>query len=337
MQHDSIHKLLCAFPRVIADILRGYLGWDIVARLDFNTLEQVSAEQVTQALRRRLSDSVWRVRCDDGTWVWIYVILEFQSRPDPGMALRLLGYVGALYEQLQRLPEYIGGKVPPVLAIVLYNGKREWAEVLATRERIALEPGSDVEEMLPRLRFPVIDERRAERLGPDARNAAELMFRLWSLRTKAELADLIGSVLDCLPEAEERPLREAFEQVIVEEVVPAYFGEGSPLREARELVSIETMLKDDVMTFEEQAERRGLDRGLDLGCETIRSAYARMTRVRFGPEASKRLEALLRPVLSLRVLGKLGEIMVAARTGEELLASVAARLSAEPGDGRSPA
>ena len=221
--------------------------------------------------------------------------------------------------------------MPPVLAIVLYNGKREWAEVLATRERIALEPGSDVEEMLPRLRFPVIDERRAERLGPDARNAAELMFRLWSLRTKAELADLIGSMVDCLPEAEERPLREAFEQVIVEEVVPAYFGEGSPLRAARELVSIESMLKDDVMTFEEQAERRGLDRG----CKAIRSIYARMTRVRFGPEASERLEALLRPVLSMRVLTKLGDIMGAAQTGEELLASVAARLSAEPGDGRS--
>ena len=26
MQHDAIHKLLCSFPRVIADILRGYLG-----------------------------------------------------------------------------------------------------------------------------------------------------------------------------------------------------------------------------------------------------------------------------------------------------------------------
>ena len=54
MQHDAIHKLLCSFPRVIADILRGYLGGKLVGRLDFRTLQQVSAERVTQALKRRL-------------------------------------------------------------------------------------------------------------------------------------------------------------------------------------------------------------------------------------------------------------------------------------------
>ena len=45
MQHDAIHKLLCSFPRVIADILRGYLGGNLVGRLDFRTLQQVSAER----------------------------------------------------------------------------------------------------------------------------------------------------------------------------------------------------------------------------------------------------------------------------------------------------
>ena len=44
MLHDPIHKLLCSFPRVIADILRGYargkLG-ELVERLDLSTLEQV--------------------------------------------------------------------------------------------------------------------------------------------------------------------------------------------------------------------------------------------------------------------------------------------------------
>ena len=32
-----------------------------------------------------------------------------------------------------------------VLAVVLYNGEREWVEALDTRERIALYPGSEVE------------------------------------------------------------------------------------------------------------------------------------------------------------------------------------------------
>ena len=41
------------------------------------------------------------------------------------------------------MEEFRGGKVPAVLALVLYNGEREWMEALETRERIALEPGSD--------------------------------------------------------------------------------------------------------------------------------------------------------------------------------------------------
>ena len=71
MHHDAIHKLLCSFLRVITDVLRGYLGRDLVRRLDFQTLEQVSAERVTRALRRRLNDSVWRARREDGTLVWV--------------------------------------------------------------------------------------------------------------------------------------------------------------------------------------------------------------------------------------------------------------------------
>ena len=65
-----------------------------------------------------------------------------------------------------------------MLAVVLYNGEREWVGALDTRERIALALGSDVEEMLPRMRFPVIDERRRA-AGSGAAERGGLMFQLW--------------------------------------------------------------------------------------------------------------------------------------------------------------
>ena len=144
-----------------------------------------------------------------------------------------------------------------------------------------------------------------------------------------------------LVEPDDQPLRAAFEQVIFEEVVPAYFREGSPLREAWRLATMETMLRGTVLTFEEQAKRRalaqGIERGIEQGVEEFRGTYARMTRLRFGRNASERLEALLGPVLSLSLLGKLGDIVVAARTAEELLSTVAARIAAESAPGRSRA
>ena len=361
MQHDAIHKLLCSFPRVIADILRGYLGGNLVGRLDFHTLQQVSAERVTQALKRRLNDSVWRVRCDDGTWVWVYLVLEFQSSPDPRMALRMLGYVAALYEELERLEEFRGGKVPAVLAVVLYNGDREWVGALDTRERIALAPGSDVEEMLPRMRFPVIDERRAGRRAAELGNVAGLMFQLWNLSSLEELAELVGRLRRWLGGAGERSLREAFETVLEEQVIPAYFEEGSEMRGARGLSIIENMLRGNVVPFAVQYERRGQrkglekgreeglekglekgreeglekgrEEGLEKGREEIRGMHVRMARARFGGRVSERLTALLRPVRSLGLLGQIGDVVVAAETGEELLARVADLALAEPADG----
>ena len=353
MQHDAIHKLLCSFPRVIADILRGYLGGKLVGRLDFRTLQQVSAERVTQALKRRLNDSVWRVRCDDGTWVWVYLVLEFQSAPDPRMALRMLGYVAALYEELERLEEFRRGKVPAVLAVVLYNGEREWVGALDTRERIALAPGSDVEEMLPRMRFPVIDERRAGRRAAELGNVASLMFQLWNLSSLEELAELVGRLRTWLGGAGERSLREAFETVLEEEVIPAYFEEGSEMRGARGLSIIENMLRGNVVPFAVQYERRGqqkglaqglekgqqkglekgLEKGREEGREEIRGLHVRMARARFGGRVSERLTALLCPVRSLGLLGQIGDVVVAAETGEELLARVADLAVAEPADG----
>ena len=61
--------------------------------------------------------------------------------------------------------------------------------------------------------------------------------------------------------------------------------------------------------------------------------HVRMARTRFGGEVSERLAALLRPVRSLALLGQVGDIMVAAETGEELLTRVAELAVPESADG----
>ena len=335
MLHDPIHKLLCSFPRVIADILRGYargkLG-ELVERLDLSTLEQVGAEHVSDRLQLRLSDAVWRVRRDDKRWVWVHFALEFQSRPDPGMSMRMLAYVALQYVDLQR--KVGSGKlVPAVLGCVLYNGEDDWVERLETRSRIDLEPGSVVEEMLPRLKFPVIDERReGERKAPRG-NAAWLMFRLWALETAEDLLELVGQVRRWLGAAEDRGLREAFERVLEREVIPAYYPRGSAMREVRGLANIETMLRGNVVPFSERYERRGLERGLKQGLEAMRDVHVRTARVRFGDEAAEQLAVMLASVRDMSLLTEVADIVIRARTGDELLLEVRALLEAGPGNG----
>lgn len=74
----------------------------------------------------RSDDVVWRVRAG-GEWVYLYLLFEFQRSVDKHMALRMMVYIGLLYQDLvksgQGLPK---GRLPPVLPIVLYNGHRRW-------------------------------------------------------------------------------------------------------------------------------------------------------------------------------------------------------------------
>ena len=80
------------------------------------------------------------------------------------------------------------------------------------------------------------------------------------------------------------------------------------------------------MPFAVQYERRsrqaGLAQGLEKGRKEIRSMHFRMARGRFGAQVSEGLAALLLPVSSVGLLDRVGDIVVVAKTGEELLATV---------------
>ena len=120
--HDPAYKRLFAFPRMVADLLRAVGEPDWIDDINLRTLEQLSAEHVGDWGQERRGDAVWRVRFRD-RWLYLLVLLEFQSTGDVRMALRNLEYTALLYRQLDRNGE-LGpvGEWPPVLPVVLYNG-----------------------------------------------------------------------------------------------------------------------------------------------------------------------------------------------------------------------
>ena len=99
--HDTGYKLLFSDPLMVRDLLLGFVDDPWLARLDFSTLELVNSHYVSEDLRNRADDVVWRVRADE-RWVYLYLLIEFQSSVDRFMALRMLVYVGLLYQDLVR-------------------------------------------------------------------------------------------------------------------------------------------------------------------------------------------------------------------------------------------
>ena len=52
---------------------------------------------ITEDFQSRANDVVWRFKVAE-SWVYVYLLIEFQSRVDPYMALRMMVYQGLLYQ-----------------------------------------------------------------------------------------------------------------------------------------------------------------------------------------------------------------------------------------------
>ncbi|MCP4679032.1 MAG: Rpn family recombination-promoting nuclease/putative transposase, partial [Deltaproteobacteria bacterium] len=105
---DHSYKLLFSHPEMVRDLLQGFVLEEWVNDLDFSTLERVNGSYVADDLRDREDDVVWRVRFG-GKWLYVYLLLEFQSTVDRFMALRIMTYVGLLYQDLVRAKQLTEG------------------------------------------------------------------------------------------------------------------------------------------------------------------------------------------------------------------------------------
>jgi hypothetical protein len=96
---DILYKQLFAHPEVVRDLLTGFVPADWTGPLDIGALERVNASYTSDSGKARHEDLVWRAKIG-GDWVYVYLLLEFQSRVDPWMALRMQVYVGLLCQDL---------------------------------------------------------------------------------------------------------------------------------------------------------------------------------------------------------------------------------------------
>jgi len=74
--HDPSYKLLFSHRKMVSDLLRGFVYEEWAERLDFNTLEPVREVGISQNLRQRVDDVIWRLRIiEDGRARWLYVYI----------------------------------------------------------------------------------------------------------------------------------------------------------------------------------------------------------------------------------------------------------------------
>ena len=186
---DTAYKQLFAHPEMVRDLLLGFVPGTWVRQLDLASFERVSGSYVGDGGQQRHSDMVWKVRLS-GEWIYVYLLLEFQSRSDPWMALRMQVYVGLLYQDLVKrheLPQPY--QLPAVFPIVLYNGKQPWSASTSLSDMVAPLP-IDLQPLQAAQRYVLIDQRRlnSEALSSFG-NCAAIAFRVDRLRSEQEISD----------------------------------------------------------------------------------------------------------------------------------------------------
>ena len=328
--HDASFKLWYDHPRMVEDLLRGFVPDNLVAAFDFETLEQMPAQYVDEDLRQSRGDAAWRVRFRDagpGGWLYLLVLLEFQSTIDRHMAARVLAYTGQMYMKLIRNGE-LGedGRLPPVLPVVIYNGRPRWSAADEVGDVIAA-VGAGLAPFQPRQRYLLLDEhaQRVEDLPGDNVVTAQIALEQGSVEALAPVLRGLGALLAGPRHAS---LRRAFAEWMRQVVELSRLASAEPglsgvlrwLEEAGELEEMGTLLAERIDEFAE----RHLERGREQGLEAERALLVRQAARKFGAETAERLAALLGGIDDPERLAGIGEAVIDCADGEALLERAAA-------------
>ncbi|AFL76157.1 Rpn family recombination-promoting nuclease/putative transposase [Thiocystis violascens] len=270
-EHDSSYKLLFSHRELVADLIRGFVNEDWTQSLDFDTLERVREIGVSHDLREREDDILWRLRLiKDGRehWLYVYLLLEFQSSVDPYMAVRLLTYVGLLYEDLRKADAIRAGEpLPAVLPIVLYNGRDSWTAKTSLSDLIDPDLPPQLRAWQPQIRYLLLEERRyAEADLAGLQNVAAALFRLENSRAPADIQRVVASLLDWLAAPEQTELRRAFVVWLKRVLLPSRVP-GVVIPNVIELEELHSMLAETVKTWVEEWKELGWKQGIEQGIE----------------------------------------------------------------------
>ena len=285
---DPAYKRLFSRPRMVRDLLRGFAARDWSAELDLDSLTALPASYVSHDLRQRHGDLVWRVRFKDDRWLYVVLLLEFQSAVDRSMAVRMLTYTALLYQKLiaeGALRNRSG--LPPVLPVVIYNGRRPWTAPVDVAELIASGRGAALARYQPSQRYFLLDEGRVGGADLPSGNLVSALIALETNRDRLRAPELLGALIDLLRKQDDEELTAAFRMGGAGAVAPAVprVGSGPLPRQVR------TMLAE---TVQEWTGVQGIQQGIQ-GQRVVVSAGGAEVRRSYGRAVGRRACRCCRP------------------------------------------
>lgn len=267
MKYDSAYHKLFSNPELVEDLFLHFVQEEWVSQIDFSTLERVNAKFHSDYLERRESDIIYRVQLKGSTEIaYLCILMEFQSTPQPWMAIRILAYVALFYQQLIKEKQLTTKQLlPPVFPLVLYNGDTRWNHATRVKNLVDLPKGAKLWAYQPELRYYLIDESRFPE--GKANSLSGQLFKLENISTPEAALEALEELIVLLKNhAQTSKLGGDFLQFIKHVLQPATQLE-LPLEHAESLNEVKYMLRNRIEEWQQTWLKQGMERGIEQGIE----------------------------------------------------------------------
>ncbi|MBF0562293.1 MAG: Rpn family recombination-promoting nuclease/putative transposase [Alphaproteobacteria bacterium] len=263
MDSDPLYHRLFSHPLMVEGLVREFVPEAMASGIDFARMELVNVKFHSRKGRRREGDVVWRLPTRDGQDIYLYILLEFQSKIDKWMAVRMQVYVGLLWQQIikeHKLKRQ--DTLPPVLPIVLYNGDRPWDAPTELTDLITLPPDSALWHWQPRVRYYLLDESAFPRDDLARRESlAALLFRLEHCHEPDELVGLIDEVINWFRQHPDYDTLQHLFTEVVQQAAQGLKNQGTVIAIPEGMLEVRTMLATRVQEWTRKWKAEGIAEG----------------------------------------------------------------------------
>ncbi len=267
--HDAFFKRLFGDLETATDFIRNYLPPGVVAVLNLATLTLEKESFVDPRLRSHFSDLLFRVKLVSGDDLYIYLLVEHKSAPDPWVAFQLLRYILRIWE---RLFEAGCETLPMILPIVFYHGADRWNVAREFRPLVTGSALTELQKYVPNFEYDLRDvsvRGGAEIIGqarlraglellrhifsPDLEKRVPEIFRNLREMNRADAIEYVQSLVAYLSNTS----RELKEEVIVEAMQEAFPVE--------ELGTVAPFARTWIERWLKEGREEGREEGIQLG------------------------------------------------------------------------
>jgi len=197
--YDKTYTKLFSHKRIVSDFVKGFVTEDFAK--DIEILEKLDTKFITKKYKKYESDVIYKAKFK-GKEVFVFILIEFQTKNDHLISLRLMNYLSLFYLN-QVKEENITPPFPPVIPIVIHIGDDNFTKYRNFNQLINI-PYKSLNKYIPNFKYFLLDlntfpKRKFAELTVHSNNIASLLFEV-DKYSENELSENFEKVITVIKE-----------------------------------------------------------------------------------------------------------------------------------------